>query len=130
MSDLSAPALSGLRILVVEDERLIADMIMDALQDAGCNVVGPAMSLQSGQDLANNEDFDGAFLDVNLAGKASFPIAQVLLRRAIPFAFLTGYGQATILETYRECPFLWKPFQLNELVALARRHFTRQTPSG
>jgi DNA-binding response OmpR family regulator len=129
MSDLSIPELNGLRILVVEDERLIADMIMDALQDAGCDVIGPAMSLQSGEGLASNEALDGAFLDVNLAGKASFPIAQILMQREIPLAFLSGYGQGTIPEPYRGCPFLWKPFQLHQLVALAQRHFTRQARS-
>jgi DNA-binding response OmpR family regulator len=125
MSHLPEPRRDGLRILVVEDEMLIADMIADTLQDAGCQVIGPAMSLELGKTLANNEDLDGAFLDINLVGKASFAIADILMRRGIPVAFLTGYHQGAIPEAYRHCARLWKPFQLHELIALAQRHFTQ-----
>jgi DNA-binding response OmpR family regulator len=122
MSDLPERS-GGLRILVVEDEMLIAEMIAETLRDAGCEVVGPATSLEPGKTLANNADLDGAFLDINLVGKVSFAIADILMQRGIPVAFLTGYQDATIPELYRHCARLSKPFQLHELMALAQRHF-------
>ena len=105
---------------------LIAGMIADTLQDAGYLVIGPATSLEPGKTLANTEYLDGAFLDINLAGKASFAIADILLRRGVPVAFLTGYHQGAIPEAYRHCARLWKPFQLDQLIALAERHFAQR----
>ena len=130
MSHLPGPQLGSLRILVVEDEMLIAEMIAETLQDAGCQIVGPAMSLESGKTLASNADLDGALLDINLVGTPSFAIADILMRRRIPLAFLTGYHQAVIPEAYRDCARLSKPFQLHELIALARRHFTPRANDG
>lgn len=116
-----------LRILIVEDEMLIADMIADVLQDAGFHIVGPAMSLELGTTLASDEELDGAFLDINLAGKTSFPIADTLMRRDIPVAFLTGYYQAALPDAYSRCARLSKPFQHRDLIMLAQRHFTPRT---
>jgi DNA-binding response OmpR family regulator len=127
MSDLPGPSLGGLRVLVVEDEMLIAGMIADTLRDAGCEIVGPALSLERGKILASGEDMDGAILDINLAGNACFPIAEILTQREVPIAFLTGYGEAALPDTYRQLPCLWKPFQLHDLLTLARRHFTKVT---
>lgn len=118
--------LNGLRILVVDDELLIADMIADVVRDAGGEIIGPATSLEVGEALARSEALDGAFLDVNLAGKASYPIAQTLMRRDIPLAFLTGYSGVSIPEMFRRCPSVSKPFQFDELVLLAGRYFTKQ----
>jgi len=126
MSQLPEPQLGDLRILVVEDEMLIAEMIADTLQEAGYLVVGPATSLEPGKTLANNEDLDGAFLDINLAGQASFAIADILQGRGVPVVFLTGYHQSAIPEAYRHCARLWKPFQLDQLIALAERHFAQR----
>jgi len=128
MSLLPDPPLSNLRILVVEDEILISEMIADRLHDVGCEVIGPAASLERGTTLASNENLDGAFLDVNLTGKPSFSIAEILTRREVPIAFLTGYGESAIPEAYRQIPFLSKPFELHELIALVRCHFTKDTP--
>jgi DNA-binding response OmpR family regulator len=112
------PALS---ILVVEDTFLVADMIAEELASAGCNVVGPVARLRPGLTAASVEPLDGAFLDVNLAGEHSFPIADVLTERGIPFAFLTGYGDGIIPPQYQHVPRLSKPFELRELTMLARR---------
>jgi DNA-binding response OmpR family regulator len=109
----------GLRILVVEDALLIADAIVDELRDHGCNVVGPVARVEQGVALATDERLDGALLDVNLAGEFCFPIADVLAKRGIPFAFLTGYGDAAIPVGYRDAPRLAKPFQGASLLAVA-----------
>src|SRR5690348_9428474 len=86
--------LRGLRILVVEDNFLVADTICEILADRGCEVVGPAPSLERGWKLAREEALDGAVLDVNLSGEVSFPLAKALAERGIPFLFLTGYDDS------------------------------------
>jgi DNA-binding response OmpR family regulator len=110
--------LHGLRILVVEDSVLIADVIVDTLCDCGCSAVGPASRLTQGLMLAAVERLDGALLDVNLAGEPCFPIAAALGARGVPFAFLTGYGEAGIPAEYRTAPRLSKPFTVDSLMAL------------
>lgn len=113
--------LRGLRILVVEDTLLVADMIVEELSDHGCRIVGPAPRLAQGLSLATGEALDGAFLDVNLAGERCFPIADALAARGIPFAFLSGYGDAGIPPQYRDVPRLAKPFELQDLTEMAAR---------
>lgn len=115
--------LRGRSILVVEDTALIADLVVDALQDAGCRVVGPAARLDQGLALARTDGLAGALLDVNLAGEHCFPIADVLAARGVPFVFLTGYGEQMLPNGYRDVPHLIKPFDLDELLGLIERHF-------
>lgn len=117
------PGLHGLRILVVEDTLLVAEMIEDALHDLGCDVIGPAPRLQRGLALAGEAGLDGALLDVNLAGERCFPIADALAERGVPFAFLTGYGDAGIPPEYQRVPRLAKPFDLRSLEGLVARYF-------
>ena len=101
MSDLHEDGLRGLRVLVVEDTLLVADLIVEELQEVGCMVVGPAPRVERGLALARSERLDGALLDVNLAGELCFPIAELLLAQGVPFAFLTGYGEAILSPGYR-----------------------------
>lgn len=117
------PDLHGLRILVVEDTLLVADVIEEALHDLGCDVIGPASRLQRGLVLAGEAALDGALLDVNLAGERCFPIADALADRGVPFAFLTGYGDAGIPPEYQGAPRLAKPFDLGALAGLVARCF-------
>ncbi len=124
MSSASAtPDLNGIRVLVVEDMFLIADLIVETLREHGCSIVGPAARLEQGLALVDGKTLDGALLDVNLAGERCFPIADALAQRHIPFAFLTGYGDAGIPTAYQQVPRLAKPFTLPELVALVGRCF-------
>jgi DNA-binding response OmpR family regulator len=118
MSRTSAASVRGMRVLVVEDTLLIAEVIADELRDRGCNVVGPAARLEQGLALAADEGLDGALLDVNLAGELCFPIADALAKRGVPFAFLTGYGDAAIPAGYRDAPRLTKPFNGANLLGL------------
>ena len=117
--------LKGVRVLVVEDTLLIADLIVDQLEEVGCVIVGPAPRVDLGLALAVGEPLDGALLDINLAGELCFPIAKALVERGVPIAFLTGYGEAMLPAAYRQMPRLTKPFQLHDLVALVGRHFTQ-----
>lgn len=82
---------SSLRVLVVEDMWIVAEDLAAELEELGCHVLGPAGQLQEGLQIAQQEQLDGAFLDVNLGADNSFPIATALQARGVPFAFLTGY---------------------------------------
>ena len=119
-------ALSGLRILVVEDMYLIAEMIAEYLRNSGCDVVGPVSRLGRALASAEKEKLDGALLDVNIAGDYCFPVAAVLQIREIPFAFLTGYDDDVLPPEYRDLPRLTKPFDAKELVELVNEQFARR----
>jgi CheY-like chemotaxis protein len=105
-----------LRVLVVEDEMLVAMMISDMLTDLGHEPVGPAMRLEQALELARKERIDAAVLDINLGGgKKSFAVADVLRERRVPFIFATGYGSKGGGEAYRDVETLKKPFETTAL---------------
>lgn len=110
----------ALRILVVEDEMTIAFMLEDMLLDLGYEVAGVAMRLPDALRAATSLEFDLAILDVNLDGLKSFPVAEALKTRGIPFAFATGYGAAGIERAYADLPVLKKPFMQAELDRVLR----------
>lgn len=119
-SDFSRPP----KILVVEDNTLVAETIAEALIDNGYEVVGPASTLSAGLELAAETELDGALLDVDLAGRLCFPIAKMLAERKIPFLFLTGYHDASVIPP--ELRWAWrltKPFHLAELGKVAAKAF-------
>src|SRR5262245_32549584 len=106
---MTAP-LAGRRLLVVEDDYLIAEEITDALRSGGAEVVGPVASIAAALDLlAETEHVDGAVIDLNLKGKMSYPVADALLARAIPFTFLTGYDQINLPLQYQGIYLCEKP---------------------
>ncbi len=110
------------RILIVEDEMLVAMLIEDTVLDLGHQVIGPAMRLETAMSVAASEDIDFAILDINLAGKQSFPVADQLTERGIPFMFASGYGAAGLADPYREAAILQKPFSPEQIAsALSRR---------
>jgi PAS domain S-box-containing protein len=107
---------SGRRILVVEDEGLVALQLQADLEEAGHRVVGPARSLAQGLHLAESEDIDAALVDVSLGRDSSTPIAERLLARSVPFAFATGYADATMLPQHlRGIPRLCKPYAAGDV---------------
>ncbi len=112
---------AGKRILVVEDEMIVAMLIEDILMDNGAIVVGPAARVNKALDLLGSETVDAALLDVNLAGENTMPVAQELRRRGIPFAFATGYGAAGVPEGFAGQPLLQKPFQERDLQEVMTR---------
>ncbi len=103
------------RVLVVEDEMLVAFLIEDYLTELGHFVVGPVSRLEQAMLAAQSESFDCAILDINLSGKQSFPVAQLLAARGIPFIFASGYGRAGLTPEFSERPVLQKPFTLDRL---------------
>jgi CheY-like chemotaxis protein len=110
-----------LRILIVEDEMLVAMNIEDMLLDLGHEVAGLAGRLEPALALAREAEIDVAMLDVNLAGEQSFPVADALIERGVPFLFATGYGLKGIPECYRDRPVLQKPFRGQDLAGALRR---------
>ncbi len=104
-----------LRILIVEDEMLVAMNIEDMLIDLGHEVAGLASRLEPALALAREGDFDAAMLDVNLAGEQSFPVADLLRERGVPYLFATGYGVQGIAPEHRGAPVLQKPFRARDL---------------
>jgi CheY-like chemotaxis protein len=113
--------LGGKRVLLVEDEPIIAMSIEDMLTDLGCVVVGPALSAAAAEELASNERLDAALLDINMGDGASFPIASILRRRRIPFTFATGYGPTGVPAELSDVPVLAKPYTRQALEVIIRR---------
>ena len=103
--------LQGRRVLVVEDESLVAMLLETILEDMGCTPVGPASNIDEGEALARGEaELDAALLDVNVAGRQVFPVAAALKARGVPFVFSTGYGEGGLPDEWRGNPTIQKPF--------------------
>ena len=115
---MSAPDLTGLRVLVVEDEMMVSMLIEDMLTDLGCIVVGPAARLDEAVALTESEQIDCAVLDVNLGGQPIFPLADILRAKGAPFAFATGYGDAGLRDVDKGSPVLQKPFRETDLARI------------
>jgi CheY-like chemotaxis protein len=115
-------ALRDRRILVVEDEYLIAMMLRDALEDVGSVVVGPVPSVEKAiKTIDADPNIDAAILDLNLGGVMAYPVADVLLARNIPFVFTSGYEDATLRTRYPKVRNCHKPYLFpNMEEALAR----------
>lgn len=111
------------RILIVEDEMLVAMLIEDAVVDLGHEVVGPVMRVEAALEVVESEVFDFAILDINLAGKTSFPVADRLAALGIPFIFASGYGAAGLDERHKDAPIVQKPFAAYQLEAMLKRAF-------
>lgn len=107
--------MAGKRILVVEDEVIVAMLLEDILADAGATVVGPAARVARALELLEAEPVDAALLDLNLAGEVTTPVAEELKRRGVPFAFATGYGAAGLPEGFSGQAVLPKPFQEHDI---------------
>jgi CheY-like chemotaxis protein len=106
----------GRRILVVEDEMMIAMLVEDMLSDLGCAVVGPVHALDTALAMAASEvGLDAALLDVNLGGTSVFPVADALRAKGVPAIFSTGYGDAGLRDSDRGSPVLQKPFRTDDL---------------
>jgi CheY-like chemotaxis protein len=109
------PRLQGLRVIVVEDETLVAILLEDMLAELGCEVLWTAHRIPRALDLVAQSTPDAAVLDVNIAGDEVYPVAQALAQRSIPFVFATGYGARGLTESWRDRPIVQKPFQVEHL---------------
>jgi two-component sensor histidine kinase/CheY-like chemotaxis protein len=105
----------GLRVLLIEDETLVAMMMKELLANLGCTVAGPYTTVASALEAAKDESFDFAFLDVNLGNELVYPVAHVLAARGAPFVFLTGYDSEHVDSRFKDTITLQKPLQQETL---------------
>lgn len=126
------PELIGRRILLVEDELLISCLLEDMLEDLGCTLVGPASRIDQALRLVAGEAIDAVILDVSLDQQLSYPVADALVARGIPFLFSTGYDRDRLRDGYRSFAMLQKPFHPSELAKVLTGLFvrTRLLPSA
>jgi CheY-like chemotaxis protein len=103
-------ALERLRVLVIEDEVMVALELQDILLELGYGIAGAAGRLPEARALAHAADCDLAVLDLNLCGERADDVADLLLARGVPFIFATGYGEERIAERHRSAPVLEKPY--------------------
>jgi CheY-like chemotaxis protein len=108
-----------IRVLLVEDEPIIAMTAQDMLEALGCEVVASAATLEEALAAAARGGFDVAMLDINLNGVASLPVADALKEAATPFVFTTGYG-AEGCGPHRDAPLVTKPYRIVDLDAALR----------
>jgi DNA-binding response OmpR family regulator len=118
MQPLAESAFAGRRVLVVEDEYLLADDLREILVEHGAEVVGPAATLCDGIRMIEADNrIDFAVLDVQLQGENAFALSAALRDRKIPFVFTTGFGERKIPLEYQDVPRLEKPIETKALIA-------------
>jgi CheY-like chemotaxis protein len=119
-----------MRVLVAEDNLLVAEMIRLAVEDADFDVIGPAKNLDEGCRLAADAELDGAFLDIKLGDQASFPIARLLRSTGVPFIFVSGYDHSILPADLNTAPLISKPVFLSELTRVAKDSFVPEGGSA
>lgn len=108
-----ANRLAGRKVMIVEDEYLLASALQDAVEQLGGEVVGPFARVQQAMQSIDAGDLpDVGLLDVNLGSEYSFPLADALAQRGIPAVLITGYDTGALPEAYRSLSYLRKPFDM------------------
>jgi CheY-like chemotaxis protein len=113
------------KVLLVEDEGLVAALLQDMIEDLGHEVFAVAGRFEAASQMVADGAFDFAVLDVNLNGTYTYPLAETLRRRGIPFVFATGYGASALQGEWSGTPVLQKPFQMQDL-----QHVMREALGG
>lgn len=104
--------LAGCRVLLVEDDYFIAAGMRAEFETFGADVIGPVASIEQALELlAATPDLDAAVLDINLQDKLSYPVADALQARGIPFVFATGYEKNAVPERFADVPHCEKPVE-------------------
>lgn len=125
--EVASQKLEGARILVVEDEPLLAMDIAGQLEDAGAQVIGPAGNASAALSLIEQYRFDAALLDANLGGHPVDEIAASLARKNIPFAFVSGYGRESLPRSFDDARLLSKPFDPDHLIEVTAKLVAEQS---
>jgi CheY-like chemotaxis protein len=108
-------SISGNRVMIVEDEALVAMVVTESLTTLGCTVVGPFSRCSEAIAAIEADDIDAAILDVNLDGEMVYPLADMLADRGVPFIFVTGYGAESIDRRFKHIPVIQKPVERHVL---------------
>jgi len=116
-------------VLVVEDEMVVAMMLEGLLKDLGYRVI-KAARVGRAANLAATEAIDVAILDVNLAGAPSYPVAEALRRRGIPFVFASGYAPGSLHADFQDVPVLRKPYLSHDVRRLLAEALGTPDPAG
>jgi DNA-binding LytR/AlgR family response regulator len=127
MMDQQGPDLRGRRLLIAEDEYMVAYDLAEFFEDAGAEVIGPVGSVKDALALIVEEGarLDGALLDVNLHNEKVFPVAEALSAAGVPFVFATGYDAYAIPEVYASVPQCSKPVDRHQLARLLAKAVLR-----
>jgi PAS domain S-box-containing protein len=112
------PSLKSKRILLIEDEPLVSMDMESSLTAAGCEIIGPAGTLEDAKLLVEDANYDAALVDANLAGYPVDELATALTQKNCPFAFVTGYGREALPSGFREAVMLGKPFSQDQLLTV------------
>ncbi len=108
--------LQNCRILLVEDEYMLADELRSELEEADALILGPAGTIEDAMDLIRSgQDIDGGILDVNLGGEMVFPVADHLVERGVPFLFTTGYDESVIPGRFAKIERCQKPVNIKRV---------------
>jgi CheY-like chemotaxis protein len=124
LHDAANASFRGRRILVVEDEAIVAMMLEEMLADLGCIVVGPAMTVHEALAIVESQPLDLAILDVNVSREPVYPVAELLRTRNVPVIFSTGYGaeeQRSRYSQFRDSTVLPKPYDSDDLERVLRK---------
>ena len=112
----AAHSLAGRRVLIVEDDYFIAQDMQRAFEEVGAEVLGPMPSIEEALELiAASPDLDAAMLDISLHDGMSYPVADALQVRGVPFVFTTGYGKATLPTRFAAVPHFEKPIEVTHI---------------
>ena len=111
-------SLAGRRVMVAEDELLVAMLIEDILADAGCTIIGPFTNVADAMRAVEAGGIDVALLDVNLRGQKIYPVGMALQARGIPFFLLSGYGQDAIPSEHPTWKACSKPFKAEDILRM------------
>lgn len=106
------------RVLIVEDEPLIAEMLQEWLTELGCDIAGPAATNEAAFALLQDDGLTGAILDITVPDGVTYEIAKVLQERGVPFVFATGHGSESIDPQFRDAATLQKPFEFEVLAGI------------
>ena len=123
-------ALVGKRVLIVEDDWLVALLLEDFLIELGCTPVGPCSGMSDAMEAVRSEVFDLAVLEVNLNGERSYPVAEALTEQQIPFLIVTDYGEEAIPPGRSDWGVCTKPFKIDDLAAMLSSRLESEDPSA